>query len=91
MDTFFVFYLVAMILLTLAMLARLFIYEGLYNRFIGILVMCTNVILILVLIGFVDGRTDMYVDIAISYAVLGFITSVIVAKILGGRGDKDGH
>lgn len=88
---FFVFYLVAMILLTLAMLARLFIDEGLYNRFIGILVMCTNVILILVLIGFVDGRTDMYVDIAISYAVLGFITSVIVAKILGGRGDKDGH
>ena len=87
MDTFFVFYLVAMILLTLAMLARLFIDEGLYNRFIGILVMCTNVILILVLIGFVDGRTDMYVDIAISYAVLGFITSVIVAK----RGDKDGH
>ena len=86
MDTFFVFYLVAMILLTLAMLARLFIDEGLYNRFIGILVMCTNVILILVLIGFVDGRTDMYVDIAISYAVL-----VIVAKILGGRGDKDGH
>ena len=91
MDTFFVFYLVAMILLTLAMLARLFIDEGLYNRFIGILVMCTNVILILVLIGFVDGRTDMYVDIAISYAVLGFITSVIVAKILGGRGDKDGY
>ena len=91
MDTFFVFYLVAMILLTLAMLARLFIDEGLYNRFIGILVMCTNVILILVLIGFVDGRTDMYVDIAISYAVLGFITSVIVAKILGGRGDQDGH
>ena len=91
MDTFFVFYLVAMILLTLAMLARLFIDEGLYSRFIGILVMCTNVILILVLIGFVDGRTDMYVDIAISYAVLGFITSVIVAKILGGRGDKDGH
>ena len=91
MDTFFVFYLVAMILLTLAMLARLFIDEGLYNRFIGILVMCTNVILILVLIGFVDGRTDMYVDIAIYYAVLGFITSVIVAKILGGRGDKDGH
>ena len=60
MDTFFVFYLVAMILLTLAMLARLFIDEGLYNRFIGILVMCTNVILILVLIGFVDGRTDRY-------------------------------
>lgn len=91
MTDFFVFYLVAMILLTLVMLARLFINAGLYNRFIGILVMCTNVILILVLIGFVDERRDMYVDIAISYAVLGFITSVIVAKILGGKGGDDGH
>ncbi len=91
MTDFFVCYLVAMILLTLVMLARLFINAGLYNRFIGILVMCTNVILILVLIGFVDERRDMYVDIAISYAVLGFITSVIVAKILGGKGGDDGR
>ena len=50
--------------------------------------MCTNVILILVLIGFVDGRKDMYVDIAISYAILGFISSVIVAKFLGSTGNK---
>lgn len=88
MDTFFVCYLIGIIFLTLLMLARLFINAGVYNRFIGILVMSTNVILILVLIGFVDGRRDMYVDIAISYAVLGFITSVIVAKILGGRSSK---
>lgn len=95
MDTFFVYYLIVIVFLTLIMLARLFINAGLYNRFIGILVMSTNVILILVLIGFVDGRRDMYVDIAISYAVLGFITSVIVAKILGSRSnkeeDKNGH
>lgn len=95
MDTFFVYYLIVIVFLTLIMLARLFINAGVYNRFIGILVMSTNVILILVLIGFVDGRRDMYVDIAISYAVLGFITSVIVAKILGSRSnkeeDKNGH
>mgnify|MGYP001515627890 FL=1 len=54
--------------------------------------MCTNIILILILIGFIDGRRDMYVDIAISYAVLGFISSVIVAKILGSKGGgKDDH
>lgn len=88
MDKFFVCYLIGIVLLTLIMLARLFINAGVYNRFIGILVMSTNVILILVLIGFVDGRRDMYVDIAISYAVLGFITSVIVAKILGSRSNK---
>lgn len=86
METFFVCYLVGIIFLTLLMLIRLFRNAGVYNRFIGILVICTNVILILILIGFVDGRRDMYVDIALSYAVLGFISSVIVAKILGSRG-----
>ena len=86
MQTFFVFYLIGIILLTLLMLVRLFRNAGIYNRFIGILVMCTNVILILILIGFVDGRRDMYVDIDLSYAALGFISSVIVAKILGSKG-----
>ena len=28
---------------------------------------------------------DMYVDIAISYAILGFIGSLIVAKFIGGK------
>jgi len=86
METYFVCYLVGIVFLTLLMLIRLFRNAGVYNRFIGILVMCTNVILILILIGFIDGRRDMYVDIALSYAVLGFITSVIVAKILGSKG-----
>ena len=70
METFFVCYLVGIIFLTLLMLIRLFRNAGVYNRFIGILVICTNVILILILIGFVDGRRDMYVDIALSYACL---------------------
>ncbi len=86
MESYFIWYLIGIIVLTLLMLVRLFMNEGVYNRFIGILVMCTNIILILILIGFIDGRRDMYVDIAIAYAVLGFISSVIVAKILGSKG-----
>lgn len=91
MKTFFICYLIGIIFLTLLMLVPLFREKSVYNRFIGILVMCTNVILILVLIGFIDGRRDMYVDIAISYAVLGFISSVIVAKFLGSKGGRDGN
>ena len=86
MESYFIWYLIGIIVLTLLMLVRLFMNEGVYNRLIGILVMCTNIILILILIGFIDGRRDMYVDIAIAYAVLGFISSVIVAKILGSKG-----
>ena len=92
MKTFFIFFLIGIIALTLVMLFRLFKGPGLYNRFVGILVMTNTVILLLILIGFIDGRRDMYVDIAISYAVLGFISSVIVAKFLGkDKEDKDGN
>ena len=35
--------------------------------------------------GYIDKRPDMYVDIAISYAILGFIGSLIVAKFIGGK------
>ena len=89
MERFFAVYLVVIILLTLLMLIRLFRGPGIYNRFAGVTVMSTNVILILILLGYVDGRTDMYIDIAVSYAVLGFISSVILAKFLGGKGGND--
>lgn len=45
-----------------------------------------DTILLLVLFGYIDKRPDMYVDIAISYAILGFIGSLIVAKFIGGKG-----
>ena len=64
MEMFFTIFLIGIILLTLFMLIRLFRGPGIYNRFAGVTVMSTNVILILVLIGYVDGRTDMYIDIA---------------------------
>ena len=44
-----------------------------------------DTILLLVLCGYIDGRPDIDVDIAISYAFFGFIGSVIVAKFLGGK------
>ena len=88
METFFLCILIGIILLTLMMVVFLFRGNSVYDRFIGILVISTKVILILILIGFVDGRRDMYVDIAISYGILGFISSVIVAKFMGQRGGR---
>lgn len=68
--------------LTLIFLGRIFTTKGFFDRFIAILIISTNIVLLLLLVGFVDGRGDMYVDIAISYAVLGFISSLIIAKFL---------
>ena len=92
METFFLCIMIGIIALTLLMLVFLFMGNTVYDKLIGILVMSTKVILILILIGFVDGRRDMYVDIAISYGILGFISSVILAKFLGQRGgNKHGN
>ena len=90
MSKVFEFFALAVIFVTLLMLIRVFKGPRLYDRLIGILVIGTNVILILILIGFAHGRHEMYVDIAISYAVLGFFSSVIVAKFLSSRGGKNG-
>ena len=88
METFFLCILIGVIVLTMMMLVFLFKGSSIYDKLIGILVMSTKVILVLILIGFVDGRRDMYVDIAISYGILGFISSVILAKFLGQKGGR---
>ena len=39
----------------------------------------------ILIFGFIDGRMAMYIDIAMSYSILGFVTTVILAKYIGGR------
>ena len=67
------------------MLQRLFHGPTAFDRMNGLGVIGADTILLLVLFGYMDGRADMYVDIAISYGMLGFIGSVIIAKYLGGN------
>ncbi|MCI6855632.1 MAG: monovalent cation/H+ antiporter complex subunit F [Firmicutes bacterium] len=89
MQIFFELCLLATILLSIPILVMLLKKGGFYNHFAAILAVSTNVTLFLLLIGFIDSRHDMYVDIALSFAVLGFVSSVIVAKFMSGGGDKD--
>lgn len=85
MDIIYIILLVAMVVSVAVMLPRIFQGPTIYDRLNGLGVIGADTILLLVLIGYIDGRPDMYVDIAISYAILGFISSVIIAKYLGGK------
>ena len=76
---------VAVVIIIGLMLQRVFQGPTIYDRMNGLGVIGADTILLLVLFGYIDGRPDMYVDIAISYAILGFICSVIVAKYMGGK------
>ena len=89
MKIFFELCLLASMILSLPLQFMLFKRNGFYNNFAAILAISNNVTLFLMIIGFVDGRRDMYVDIALSFAVLGFVSSVIVAKFMSGGGNRD--
>ena len=56
-----------------------------FDRMNALGVIGADTILLVNLFGYLDKRPDMYVDIAISYAILGFVGSVAIAKYLGGK------
>lgn len=87
------FFLVASGVLALKILLVLFrVLQGptVFDRLLGTGVMGTGVILLLLLLGFATGREDMYIDMAMAYAALGFLGYLIVAKYFERKGDING-
>lgn len=84
MQILFTIMLVGTILMIGLMLIRVFKGPSVFDRLNGIFVIGIDVIMVILFVGFLDGRIDMYVDIAISYGLLGFLSTVIIAKFLGG-------
>ena len=61
---------------------RVFAGPSIYDRLLGVGAVGTNAVLLLALIGFIYGRPDGFLDLAITYAILNFIGVVAVAKFL---------
>ena len=53
-----------------------------YDRLVAVNMIGTKSILLLVVTGFVFGRVDLFVDLAIAYALLSFVGVVAVGKYL---------
>ena len=70
------------------MLIRVFKGPTVYDSLNGIFVIGVDVIFVLLLVGFSSGRQDMFVDIALSYGLLGFVSTMIIAMFLGGNHRK---
>ena len=90
MYHFFLVLMVGYVILLLLMLIRVLLGPTIFDRLNGLSVIGLNAILILVVFGFLSGRVDMYVDIAITYSIIGFAGSVVIAKYLyeGKKGQK---
>lgn len=80
MNTFFLGLAVFITLLFAASLYRVLRGPTVFDRTIGAGLIGTNAILVLVLIGFLYDRVDMFVDLALAYGMLNFIGIVALSK-----------
>jgi len=60
---------------------------GFFNRIVAVNVIGTKIVVILLLMGFIYQRVDMFVDTALGYALLNFIGTLAVAKYIERKGD----
>lgn len=67
------------------MLQRLFQGPSIFDRMNGLGVITADTILLIVIFGYIDKRPDMYVDLAMAYAMLGCLGSIVLAKYIGGK------
>lgn len=73
---------IALLLLSLAPLHRLVSGPSAFDRILGLTAFTSNTTLVLLLAGLGFGQLDMFVDIALGYAMLSFIGVLGAARYL---------
>lgn len=90
MEYFFTVFAVAVMALNLIVFfGRVVPGPTIFDRLTGIGIIGTNSILFILLLGAIMGRLDMYVDVSIALAAIGFIMLLALAKYFGRKGDVD--
>ena len=86
MTSFFLFVLITLTALIVVYLYRVLRGPTVFDRVLGLNGISTKSIILLVVIGTVYGRVDMFVDIATGYALLNLVSALAIAKYLEQRG-----
>ena len=71
---------VALLLLMLVTLVRVILGPSTIDRLVGVNVIGTKSTILIIIMGTLQGRVEMYVDIALAYALLNFIASLAAAR-----------
>ena len=67
-------------LLIIMSLYRMVVGPTLFDRVLGAGLVGTKALILLILIGFVYERIDMFIDLAITYALLNFMGAIVLGK-----------
>ncbi|MBT9447881.1 MAG: pH regulation protein F [Desulfobacterales bacterium C00003106] len=87
MENFYLGVSIFMCLLVLLCLYRVLYGPTIIDRIVGVGAIGTKTLLVLVLMGFIYDRIEMFLDISIVYAILNFIGTLAAAKYFEGRGE----
>jgi multicomponent Na+:H+ antiporter subunit F len=86
MNTFFLYVDLFLGLLVLACLYRVVFGPTTIDRMIAVSAIGTKTLVILILIGFIFGRVEMFMDICIVYALLNFLGTLAATKFFEEKG-----
>ena len=86
MNSFFLFVLTTLVALMVVYLYRVIRGPSVFDRVLGLNGISTMAIVLLVVIGTVYDRVEMFVDISTGYALLNLVGALAIAKFLEKRG-----
>ena len=82
MEDFFLYTAVVLTIIIAIPLIRVVKGPTLFDRLLATNAIATKTIVLICLTGYVFGRIDMFIDITLAYAILGFLGSLVLAKYL---------
>jgi multicomponent Na+:H+ antiporter subunit F len=86
MENFYLGVSIYLCLLVLVCLYRVVFGPTIIDRIVGVGAIGTKTLIVLVLIGFIYKRIEMFIDISLVYALLNFVGTLAAAKYFEGRG-----
>lgn len=89
MDKFFLYYTIVLTVIIFIPLYRVVKGPTIFDRMLGAGAIGTKTMVLILAIGFIFNRVDMFVDITLAYAVLNFIGTIAIAKFLGTEKAKE--
>lgn len=89
MNRFFLYYSLVLTVIIFIPLYRVVRGPTIFDRMLGAGAIGTKTMVLILTIGIVYNRFDMFIDITLAYAVLNFIGIIAIAKFLGTEKSKE--
>lgn len=80
MHTFFLYSAIVLTIIIAVPMIRVLKGPTVFDRLLAANAIATKTIVLICIIGILYGRIDMFIDITLAYAILGFIGSLVIAK-----------